>query len=52
MVYIGGVYYGYIMKFKAKLTQMGDKFIIIIPKLYHKDATPYKGIVDVEITKA
>jgi hypothetical protein len=40
------------MKFRAKLTQMGDKYIIIIPRLFHKDVKPYKGTIDVEITKA
>jgi hypothetical protein len=40
------------MKLKAKLTTMGDKYIIIIPKLYHKEAKPLRGDVYLEITKA
>lgn len=46
------IYQLYIMKLKAKLTTMGDKYIIIIPKLYHKEAKPLKGDVNLEITKA
>lgn len=38
--------------FRAKLTTMGDKYIIIIPRAWHKDAKPLKGsIVDVEVIK-
>ena len=38
------VYYWYIMRLKAKLTRMGDKYIIVIPTV-HKDAKPLKGDV-------
>lgn len=42
------------MKFRAKVSQMGDKVIILIPTAYHKDAKQFvkRGYVDVEITKA
>ena len=40
------------MKLKARLTTMGDKYIIIIPKLYHKEAKQLKGEVYLEVTKA
>jgi hypothetical protein len=41
------------MKFRAKVSQMGDKFIIIIPAIYRKEAKPFKGsIVEVEMIKA
>ena len=38
------------MKFRAKLAKMGDRYVIIIPAKYRKDAKPFKGRdVDVEM---
>jgi hypothetical protein len=40
------------MKFRAKVSGMGDKFIIIIPRAFHKDVKPFKGdYVEVEVRK-
>jgi hypothetical protein len=40
------------MKFRARVSPMGDKYIIVIPRKYHKDAKPFKGHdVDVEVIK-
>ena len=40
------------MRFRAKVSTMGEKFVIIIPTNYHKEAKPFKGsIVEVEMIK-
>ena len=40
------------INFRAKISEMGDKIIIIVPKAFHKDAKALEGnFVGVEITK-
>jgi hypothetical protein len=40
------------VKFRAKVSEMGDKVIIIIPKSYHKDIQSFKNkFVDVEVAE-
>ena len=56
LVYIWLYTMWYIMKvnlnFRAKISEMGDKVIIIIPKAFHKDTKPLQGdFVEVEIKK-
>jgi hypothetical protein len=41
------------MKFRAKISEMGDRMLIYLPKGYYKEFRPLKGqFVDVEVTKA
>ena len=50
MCYIYGRLYFGIMKFRAKMTSMGDSIHIIIPKAYHQDAKAFlRKIIEVEI---
>jgi hypothetical protein len=42
------------VKFRAKVSRMGDKIHIIIPKAYHRDVEKQKLVdeyVDIELTK-
>jgi hypothetical protein len=43
----------FLVKFRAKVSEMGDKWIIIVPKAYHKDIEKLANkFLDVEVTEA
>jgi hypothetical protein len=42
----------FLVKFRAKVSEMGDKWIIIVPKAYHKDMEKLANkFLDVEVTE-
>ena len=41
------------MKFRGKVSKMGEKYHIYIPRAYHKDAKALENkIVEIEVLKA